>query len=100
MLMNLRMKIAMRQIQRQSSMKFKFGKKNNTVTEELERCVMCGKTTEIPISKPIEFREYYEVGCGQLCSVCYKKLRGEANPNNILTNDEIVLAVERSRKKK
>lgn len=42
--------------------------------EPLEHCVMCGALTAVPVSMPIEDRQYYEAGCGQLCSDCYKKL--------------------------
>jgi len=35
---------------------------------------MCGALTAVPVSMPIEDRQYYEAGCGQLCSDCYKKL--------------------------
>ena len=41
--------------------------------EEFELCVMCGKTTGIPISMPVDWRENYEIGCGQLCVECAKK---------------------------
>ena len=43
--------------------------------EEYERCIMCGTLTRIPISMPIELRKNYEVGCGQLCDECAKKLQ-------------------------
>ncbi len=42
--------------------------------EEFERCIMCGELTTIPVFMPIEFRENYELGCGQLCNTCYGKL--------------------------
>ncbi|MBR5315006.1 MAG: hypothetical protein IKU45_06315 [Clostridia bacterium] len=42
-------------------------------TEEFERCIVCGKLTSIPTSMPIEYRENYVVGCGQICDECAKK---------------------------
>ncbi len=47
---------------------------NNTPkTEEFERCVVCGSLTCVPISMPVDWRENYEIGCGQLCAGCAKK---------------------------
>ena len=46
----------------------------NTKTVEniqTEKCVSCGCDTGIPFLKPIEEREYYVHGCGQLCKACY-----------------------------
>lgn len=67
-------------------------------TEEFERCVMCGELTHVPISTPIEFRDFYEIGCGQLCVDCAKKQRKYVQRENTLTNAQILLAVEQSRK--
>lgn len=44
--------------------------KENLLNEEFERCVLCGKLTDIPISLPVEFRNNYEIGVGQLCGIC------------------------------
>ncbi len=53
-----------------------FGKKNKSSTapqaEEFERCVMCGKLTCVPVSMPVDWRENYEMGMGQLCAECAK----------------------------
>lgn len=46
--------------------------------EEYERCIMCGVLTNIPVTMPIEQRENYEFGCGQLCPVCYEDIRKTA----------------------
>lgn len=49
---------------------------NNTPnTEEFERCVMCGALTSVPISMPVDWRENYEIGLGQICAACAKKQR-------------------------
>ena len=39
-----------------------------------EKCVLCGAETKIPITMPIEEREDYVQGCGQLCAQCRRKL--------------------------
>ena len=68
------------------------------VTEEFERCVICGKLTYIPISMPVDWREDYEIGLGQICAECAKKER-EAKPfGNKLTTEQILQAVEQCRK--
>ena len=42
-------------------------------TKEFERCVICGKLTCIPISMPVDWRENYEIGLGQICAECAKR---------------------------
>ena len=72
---------------------------NNTPkTEEFERCVMCGKLTCVPISMPIDWRENYEIGCGQICAECAKKQQKALEREHTLTNAQILQAVEQSRK--
>ena len=64
--------------------------------EKFERCILCGAITYIPISMHIDWRENYEVGCGQLCVHCAKKQREEAEGDNILSDEQVFLAVEKS----
>lgn len=45
------------------------------IKEEYERCILCGQVTCIPVSMPIDWRENYEVGLGQVCAECAKKQR-------------------------
>lgn len=71
--------------------------KNDPVTEEFERCVMCGELTCVPVSMLIDRRENYESGCGQICAECAKKQREAAERANTLSNAQILLAVEQSR---
>ena len=67
--------------------------KSVPLTEEFERCVICGKLTCIPISMPVDWRENYEIGLGQICTECAKKER-EAKPfGNKLTTEKILQAV-------
>lgn len=72
--------------------------KSVPLTEEFERCVICGKLTCIPISMPVDWRENYEIGLGQICAACTKKQREATIRENALTTEQILLAVERSRK--
>lgn len=65
------------------------------IKEEYESCIVCGKVTCIPVSMPIDWRENYEIGLGQVCAECAKKLR-EASEREILSNVKILRAVELS----
>ena len=42
--------------------------------EEFENCVLCGKTTEVLKSTPIELRENYIECGGQLCAECMAEI--------------------------
>lgn len=42
--------------------------------KKYEVCVLCRKQLDIPISAPIERREHYIHGCGQLCAQCYLEI--------------------------
>jgi hypothetical protein len=72
---------------------------NNTPkTEEFERCVVCGALTCVPISMPADWRENHEIGCGQICSECASMQRKATEQESTLTTEQILLAVEQSRK--
>ena len=43
---------------------------------DYEKCVLCGKHTNIPVMMPISERAYYVECCGQLCPECYQKVYG------------------------
>jgi len=43
-------------------------------TEPRELCALCGRLTSVPMSTPIDLRNYYEPGFGQLCAMCYKEI--------------------------
>ena len=72
--------------------------KNAPNTEEFERCVMCGALTCIPISMPVDWRENYEIGLGQICAECATRHRKDIEWENMLSNAQILRAVEQSRK--
>lgn len=54
--------------------------KHLSVKNEYERCVLCKSTTNVLKSTHIDFRECYEIGCGQLCIGCYQKIHSEDVP--------------------
>jgi hypothetical protein len=39
-----------------------------------EKCVLCGKETNVPIDLHIDERKNYVEGAGQLCDECAKKV--------------------------
>ena len=49
----------------------------SSAVEEYERCVLCGRRTEVPVTRPVEQRESFVSGCGQLCPACREWLRRE-----------------------
>ena len=59
-----------------------------------ERCVACFADTGIPKNMPIEKRENYVVGCGQLCSECYAKIKLDGEREEGLTEEELELLLE------
>lgn len=52
-------------------------KTQQSAEETYERCVVCGELTDIPIDTPIEFRNCYEIGLGQVCFNCHKEIEEE-----------------------
>ena len=72
--------------------------KKSKKPEVYERCVICGRLTDVPTSMPIEWRENYEVGIGQICYECAKKVQTEDNQKNSLSYEQILMAVEQCRK--
>lgn len=63
-----------------------FSKKTNTSSYEL--CVLCNKITSVSKDTPIESRDYYIIGAGQLCSECYQKV--EESEINSKTIEQLV----------
>ncbi|PTV95047.1 hypothetical protein C8C76_13037 [Halanaerobium saccharolyticum] len=41
---------------------------------EYEKCVLCGKKTDVKVSEKVDNREHYVTGVGQLCKECYEEL--------------------------
>lgn len=66
-------------------------------SKEFECCVLCGTLTDIPISMPVNLRENYVIGCGQLCTECVIKQQKTAERKNTLTAEQILYAIEQSK---
>lgn len=43
-------------------------------TPKMEKCVLCGEQTNVPVSMDINLRKFYIEGAGQLCKECYDKI--------------------------
>ena len=48
--------------------------KVKSTSDGYEKCVLCGKKTDVKVSEKIDRREHYVTGVGQLCKECHKKL--------------------------
>ena len=46
--------------------------------DHCEKCCLCHKELEIPKDRPVQDREIYIEGAGQLCGVCYYEVYGSA----------------------
>lgn len=74
---------------------------NNTenkpkITVETEKCILCGKDTEIPVTTPIKERKHYIFGCGQICSECSSKMKLENSKENELNEEDLELLLKMS----
>lgn len=45
--------------------------------EEKDRCVVCFIETPYTQNTPIDERDFYIEGCGQLCEACYHEIKSE-----------------------
>lgn len=45
----------------------------HTPSSEKDRCVLCWGETEYSKNTPVEDRQFYIEGAGQLCEECYRK---------------------------
>ena len=43
----------------------------SAVFDYMEKCVICGSETPYRVSTPINQREFYVEGAGQVCQKCY-----------------------------
>ena len=48
---------------------------NQNSVKEYEKCIICGKLTDISKDTPIRLRKNYVPGCGQLCDSCFEKMK-------------------------
>ena len=45
--------------------------------EEKDRCVICYAETPYTKETPIEERQFYVEGCGQVCEKCYYEIQAD-----------------------
>ncbi len=51
---------------------------NNLINSNMkEQCVLCKKELEVLTTTPIQEREFYVTGVGQLCTECYHDIYRE-----------------------
>lgn len=43
------------------------------VKPKTESCILCNVDTLVPVTKHIDYRDFYVEGAGQLCKACYEK---------------------------
>ena len=48
--------------------------KVKSTSGEYEKCVLCGKKTDVKVSKKVDTRKHYVTGVGQLCEKCHNEL--------------------------
>ncbi len=63
-----------------------------------EQCICCKELTSVPKTAPVDEREYYIRGCGQLCPRCYKKISQPDNTGKELTDDHVQYLIESLRR--
>ena len=71
---------------------------NHPIIKKTEKCILCGKDTGIPFSAPIDSRECYIVGCGQLCKDCFDSLQYESISKNKPSDAEMDMLLKMTRK--
>ncbi len=71
---------------------------NHPIIKKTEKCILCGKDTGIPFSAPIDSRECYIVGCGQLCKDCFDSLQYESISKNKPSDAEMDMPLKMTRK--
>ena len=71
---------------------------NHPRIKKTEKCILCGKDTGIPFSAPIDSRECYIVGCGQLCKDCFDSLQYVSISKNKPSDAEMDMLLKMTRK--
>ncbi|MBQ8549769.1 MAG: hypothetical protein IJ426_00320 [Clostridia bacterium] len=68
-----------------------------SVADEIECCILCGKSTGVCVYTPVEQRAFYITGCGQLCAECYNNLHEKNRSGDALADERVLFAVKQSR---
>ncbi len=66
---------------------------------EYENCIICRCQTAVDINSPIDSREHYVVGLGQLCEKCYNNLHQSQSEDELLDVIDMDALLKRCRKK-
>ncbi len=69
----------------------------NLKSERFEDCVICGTKTDVAFYTPVDFRENYIVGCGQLCNKCYDNFIDVNEKQKMLSHNQLVYLLKRSK---
>jgi recombinational DNA repair protein (RecF pathway) len=56
-------------------------------TNNIEKCVSCGRETGYSINDHIDSRKTYVEGAGQLCAECFKEVYNKVHKKDV-DNDE------------
>jgi hypothetical protein len=80
-----------------SSEKAADGIDNSAGKGSYEKCIICGKMTYVPSSMPVDWRENYEIGVGQLCVDCAKKQLEDVSKENMSYNAQVFRSVGHTR---
>jgi DNA-directed RNA polymerase subunit RPC12/RpoP len=56
-------------------------------TNNIEKCVSCGRETGYSINDHIDSRKTYVEGAGQLCAECFKEVYNQVHKKDV-DNDE------------
>jgi hypothetical protein len=54
-----------------------------------EKCVLCHKLTDVSADCPIDAREYYVPGIGQLCNKCFGEIGRDMADESGLTDSQL-----------
>jgi hypothetical protein len=57
--------------------------KNTTEETLYEKCVLCGSLTNVRKTLPVEYRQNYIFGAGQICDDCAEVLKEIDDPNGL-----------------
>ena len=75
-------------------------KRKQTANSRIEKCVLCHADTEYTFDTPIDEREFYVEGVGQLCWRCQLKLLNESEGlHEVRGADEIPHIVNNPKKR-
>lgn len=69
-------------------------RKKAPAEEIYEKCACCHLELDILKDVPVDLREHYVTGCGQLCPECYERIQLEGKANQDLERAEMQYYIE------